>query len=125
MKVRKLSAVLVAGAAGSTLLLSATAAGAAVAGPHGHTSAHAATKSVPALTAPSQISATLPTGYTVVTSNFTAFAGAQDADQANCPGTRQPVGGGAFVSSSDLQVNLNRSYPWSHSWIVSVGNASA
>ena len=50
---------------------------------------------------------------------------AQDADQTNCPGTRQPVGGGAFVSSSDLQVNLNRSYPWRHSWIVSVGNASA
>ena len=61
----------------------------------------------------------------MVTSTFTAFAGAQDADQTNCPGTRQPVGGGAFVSSSDLQVNLNRSYPWSHSWIVSVGNASA
>lgn len=85
MKVRKLSAVLLAGAAGSTLLLSATAAGAAVAGPH----AHPATKSVPVLSAPSRISATLPKGYTVVTSNFTAFAGAQDADQTNCPGTKQ------------------------------------
>jgi len=125
MKIRKLSAVLLAAAAGSTLLLSATAAGAAVAGPRGHASGHAATKSAPVPSAPSQISATLPKGYTVVTSNFTAFAGAQDADQTNCPGTKQPVGGGAFVSSSDLQVNLNRSYPWSHSWIVSVGNASA
>jgi hypothetical protein len=64
-------------------------------------------------------------GYTVVTSSFIAFAGAQDADQTNCPGTRQPVGGGAIVASSDLQVNLNRSCPWRHSWIVSVGNASA
>jgi hypothetical protein len=125
MKIRKLSAVLLAAAAGSTLLLSATAAGAAVAGPHGQTSGREVMKSAPVPSAPAQITATLPKGYTVVTSNFTAFAGAQDADQTNCPGTKQPVGGGAFVSSSDLQVNLNRSYPWSNSWIVSVGNASA
>jgi hypothetical protein len=125
MKIRRLSAVLLAGAAGGTLLLSATGAGAAVARPHGHISGREATKTAPALSPASQISATLPKGYTVVTSTFTAFAGAQDADQTNCPGTEQPVGGGAFVSSSDLLVNLNRSYPWSHSWIVSVGNASA
>jgi len=125
MKIRRLSAALLAGAAGSTLLLSATGAGAAVARPHGHTGDREAAKTAPALSPASQIPATLPKGYTVVTSTFTAFAGAQDADQTNCPGTEQPVGGGAFVSSSDLQVNLNRSYPWSHSWIVSVGNASA
>ena len=40
MKIRKLSAVVLAAAAGSTLLLSATAAGAAVAGPRGHASGH-------------------------------------------------------------------------------------
>jgi hypothetical protein len=51
MKVRKLSAVLLAGAAGSTLLLSATAAGAAVAGPHGLASGHAASKAGSAHTA--------------------------------------------------------------------------
>jgi len=125
MNIHRLSAVLLAAAAGSTLLLSATGAGAAVARPHGHTSGRAATKSAPVPSAASRIAATLPKGYTVVTSSFIAFAGAQDADQTNCPGTRQPVGGGAFVASSDLQVNLNRSYPWRHSWIVSVGNASA
>ena len=125
MNIHKLSAVLLAGAAGSTLLLSATAAGAAVAGPHGHADGRQTAKSAPALAAAPQIPATLPKGYTVLTSNFTAFAGAQDADQTNCPGTEQPVGGGAFVSSSDVQVNLNRSYPWRGSWIVSVGNASA
>jgi len=125
MNTHKLSAVLLAGVAGGTLLLSATAAGAAVARPHGPASGREAAKNAPVLSAASRIPAALPKGYTVVTSTFTAFAGAQDADQTNCPGTRQPVGGGAFVSSSDLQVNLNRSYPWRHSWIVSVGNASA
>jgi hypothetical protein len=125
MNIHKLGAVLLAGAAGSTLLLSATAAGAAVARPHGHASGREAVKSVPALAAAPQIPATLPKGYTVVTSNFTAYAGSQDADTAQCPGTEQPVGGGAFVSSSDLQVNLNRSYPYGGGWIVSVGNASA
>lgn len=124
MNIHRLSAVLLAAAAGGTLLLSATGAGAAVARPHGHIGGREATKSAPVVSA-SRIPATLPKGYTVVTSDFVAFAGAQDADQTNCPGTEQPVGGGAFVASSDLQVNLNRSYPWSHSWIVSVGNASA
>jgi hypothetical protein len=125
MNIQKLSAVLLAGAAGSALLLSATGAGAAVTGPHGHLSGREAAKSAPVLSSASRIASALPKGYTVAISSFTAFAGAQDADQTNCPGTKQPVGGGAFVSSSDLQVNLNRSYPWRHSWIVSVGNASA
>lgn len=121
MNIHKLSAMLLAGAAGSTLLLSATAAGAA-AGPHGRSEVF---KSAPVLPAAPKLPVTLPPGYTVATSTFTAFAGAQDVDETRCPGTEQPVGGGAFVSSSDVLVNLNRSYPWRRTWIVSVGNASA
>jgi hypothetical protein len=106
-------------------MLSATAAGAAAARPHGHTGGRDAVKSAPDLRAAPRAAPTLPTGYTIVTSNFTAFAGAQDLDTAYCPGTRQPVGGGAFVSSSDLGANLNRSYPEGSGWTVSVSNASA
>ena len=123
MKLHKLSAVLLAGAAGSTILLSATAAGAAVTGPHGHTSG-AATKSAPVLPV-SQNLPTLPKGYTLVTSDFIAFAGVLDADSAQCPGTEQPVGGGAFVASSDVRVNLHSSYPDGGWWTVTVSNASA
>lgn len=125
MNPRKLSTVLLAGAAGSTILLSATAAGAAAAGPHGHTGGREATKSAPVVSAAPQIPSASPKGYTVVTSDFTAYAGSQDADTAQCPGAEQPAGGGAFVSSSDLQVNLNRSYPYGGGWIVSISNASA
>jgi hypothetical protein len=125
MNIHRLSAALVACAAGSTLLLSATAAGAAEAGPHGHTGGREATKSALALPAAPRLPSTLPRGYTVVTADFTAFAGSQDLDTAWCPGTKQPVGGGAVVASSDLQVNINRSYPDGGGWTVSVSNASA
>ena len=125
MNIHKLSAVLLACAAGSTILLSATAAGAAVNRVHGHTTGREVTKSVPVLSAAPGILSTLPKGYTVVTSDFIAYAGAQDVATAYCPGTKQPVGGGAFVSSSDLQVNLNRSYPDYGGWTVSVSNGSA
>ena len=124
MKLHKLSAVLMAGAAASTLLLSATAAGAAVAQPHGHTGG-GATKSAPVLPASRVLPTTLPKGYTLVTSDFIAFAGVLDADSAQCPGTEQPVGGGAFVSSSDVGVNLHSSYPDGGWWTVTVSNASA
>jgi hypothetical protein len=124
MNIHKLGAVLLASAAGSTLLLSATTAGAAVARPHGHTGGRAATKTAPVPPGP-RMPFTLPKGYTLVTDNFTAFAGSQDADTAWCPGTEQPVGGGAFISSSDLQANINRSYPDTGEWTVSISNASA
>lgn len=122
MNIHKLSAALLAGAAGSALLLSASPAGAVATRPHTHTSGREATKSAPA--AP-KLPATLPPGYTVATTSFLSYAEAQDAAEVHCPGTDQPAGGGAFVTSSDLLVNLNRSYPWRRNWIVSVGNATA
>jgi hypothetical protein len=127
MNIHKLGAVLLAGAAGSTLLLSATAASAAVARPHGHTTGREAVKSAPVLSTVPRIPATLPKGYTVATTDFIAFAGAQDVATAYCPGTEQPVGGGAFVSSSDVHVNINRSYPDPSvsGWTTSISNASA
>jgi len=125
MNIHKLSAVLAAGVAGGTLLLSASAAGAATAPAHGHAGGREVGKSA-VLSAAPQLPSALPKGYTLVTSDFTAFAGAQDADTTWCPGTEQPVGGGAIVSSSDLQVNINRSYPdVAGGWTVSISNASA
>jgi hypothetical protein len=121
VNVRNVSLSLMAYVAGSTVLLSASAAGAAVNGPHHH--GHG-TKAPVIQTAPPRPS-TLPNGYTVATSAFTAYAGSQDAGTANCPGTEQPVGGGAFVASDDLSVNINSSFPSGQGWQVDVGNASS
>ena len=53
-----------------------------------------------------------PPGYTVATSgDITAPAGAQTHGFATCPSGTVPFGGGAFVSSSSLSVNINSSIP--------------
>jgi hypothetical protein len=124
MKTHKIGAVLLAAAAGGTVLLSATAAGAAVAPRHGHASG-GATKSTRLPSVAPRYLSTLPKGYTVVTTDFTAYPNTQVAGAASCPGTEQPVGGGAVASSSDLQVNVNSSYPAGASWVADVSDASA
>jgi hypothetical protein len=123
MNVRHLSLSLMAYTAGSIVLLSASAAGAAVVHTHHHGASHG-TKAPVIRTAPPH-TATLPYGYTVVTNESTVYAGSQSAGAATCPGTEQPVGGGAFVSSNDLSVNINSSYPDGQSWAVDINNASA
>src|SRR5215469_9426200 len=109
MKFRKLGWSLMAYAASTTVVLTASAAGAAVNQPHHH-GGDAGTKAPVVRTAPPH-TATLPSGYTVVTNSFTSYAGQQDVEVAMCPGTEQPVSGGAFVYSNDLSVNINSSYP--------------
>jgi len=118
MNIHKIGAVLFAAAAGGTLLLSATAVGAAVTPPRGHTGGHQASKSAFLSPAAPRFLSTLPKGYTVVTSDFTAYPSTQVAGAAQCPGTEQPVGGGAVAASSDLEVNLNSSYPAGASWVA-------
>jgi hypothetical protein len=54
----------------------------------------------------------------------TAPTGTQTFGAASCPGSKQPSGGGAFVESSSLTVNLNSSYPIGQSWAVDVNNTS-
>jgi hypothetical protein len=123
MKFRKLGWSLMAYAAGTTVVLTASAAGAAVNGPHHH-GGDLGTKAPVVRTAPPH-TATLPSGYTVVTNSFTSYAGQQDVGVAMCPGTEQPVSGGAFVYSNDLSVNINSSYPSGDAWQVDISNASS
>jgi hypothetical protein len=113
--------VLLAGAAGSTLLLTASAAGAAVTRPGGHD----ATKSATVRLASPRVPFSLPAGYTVVTKALTANPGTQTAGAVTCPGTEQPIGGGAFIASSDLQVNLNSSFPFGDSWGITVNDPTS
>jgi hypothetical protein len=68
---------------------------------------------------------TLPSGYTLVTSGpFDAPTGAQSHGSVTCPGTREPVGGGAFVASDFVLADINSSYPEGQSWEVDVNNAT-
>jgi len=122
LNIRKLSAAILAGAAGGTLLLSASAAGAAVTPSHHRSSGRDAIKSATVRLAAPRVPFSLPTGYTVVTKAFTAYAGSQTPVAVQCPGTEQPTGGGAWVASSDLSVNINSSLPEGSSWAVDVNN---
>jgi hypothetical protein len=126
VKTHKLMGALVAFAAGSVLLLPAAAAGAAVTGPHHATGVHR-TKGPAPLPRRARLPFTLPAGYTVATTTFTAEPGVQSSDFATCPGTEQASGGGAYVDSSDVVVNLNSSFPSGNGafWNVDVNNASA
>ena len=121
MNVRKVSLSLMAYVAGSTVLLSASAAGAAV---HHHGGGHG-TKSAAVASAAPHLPANLPAGYSVVTSTFPAAAGVQSGGYVKCPGTKQPTGGGAFVDTANVVVNINSSKPDGQYWEVDVNNASA
>jgi hypothetical protein len=123
MRIRKLGWSLMAYAAGTTVVLTASAASAAVNRPHHHGGDHG-TKAPVVRTAPPH-TATLPNGYTVVTNSFPSYARTQNGGAASCPGTEQPVSGGAFVASGDLSVNINSSFPSGDAWQVDVSNASS
>jgi hypothetical protein len=125
LNIRKLSAVLLAGAAGSTLVLSASAAGAAMTRLHSQSGGRDATKSAPVRLASPHIPFSLPKGYTVVTKTLTANPGSQSPGAVTCPGTEQPVGGGAFIASSDLQANIHGSFPFGQSWGIDINNPSS
>jgi hypothetical protein len=67
-----------------------------------------------------------PPGYALASSgDITAPAGAQTDGTATCPSGTVPFGGGAFVSSSSLSVNINSSIPFENTWEVWVNNGSA
>jgi hypothetical protein len=80
-------------------------------------------KSVPA--APAGILPT-PKHYTVVTAGpFTANTGTQTRGLANCPIGTVLFGGGAVTPSTDLNVNLNSSFPeTTTTWAADMNNVS-
>jgi hypothetical protein len=64
-----------------------------------------------------------PAGYTSVeTGPFSAPAGAQTVGSATCPGSRQPIGGGAYPYDNNTSIDINSSYPAGQSWVVWVNN---
>ncbi len=65
-------------------------------------------------------------GLTVVTSDsFIARANAQTRASLECPRGRVPLGGGAFISGSNVAIGLASSFPVDHLWIVDVSNPTA
>ena len=63
-----------------------------------------------------------PAGYTSVEAQFTAAPLAQTGGGVSCPGTKQPVGGGAYPYDNNTSVDINSSYPTGSSWEVWVNN---
>jgi hypothetical protein len=61
---------------------------------------------------------------TVINGPFTAANGVQTRGVATCPGTKQPAGGGALTQSSNLNANINSSFPSASGWIADVNNNS-
>jgi hypothetical protein len=70
-----------------------------------------------------------PAGYSIQEATFTTIAGTDNnLDSVACPVTAQgvqtmPTGGGAVVSASSIDININSSYPYGKSWIVNINNA--
>ena len=109
--------------AGTVVLGSATAS-AKTAAP-GAPAAHAAAGTVASQAAPSAV----PAGYELVSATFTAATGVQTIGAVTCPITitgvaRVPLGGGVYISSTDLSANINSSYPSGRDWVADVNNAS-
>ncbi len=68
----------------------------------------------------------LPMGYSIDSVNGTATAGEQSEQVVNCPGKDVPFGGGVYVTSTDVNVNVNTSRPLitGNGWAAAVNNAS-
>jgi hypothetical protein len=67
-----------------------------------------------------------PRGYTVVSSGqVLAPNGAQTRGFVSCPPNTVPLGGGAFVASSSVAVNLNSSFPTAVGWVADVNNETS
>jgi hypothetical protein len=111
----------------SALSLSAAAlatSGTAVAGTGPHPAAPA--EPVVKAAAPAALPAGLPAGYVSLQSALLpAPAHKQSGGSLACPTGKVPLGGGALVSSSDLNANINSSFPSGASWLVDVNNGSS
>lgn len=65
-----------------------------------------------------------PAGYVVEATSYSAPDGEQTQGSVVCPSGTVPWGGGAFISSTSLAVNLNSSFPFGTDWVAKVNNAS-
>ena len=66
-----------------------------------------------------------PAGYTIVSKQFAATAGAESDGSVVCPKATVPIGGSVFVQSSpELRVNVSASFPFGGFWAGSVKNSS-
>ena len=69
-----------------------------------------------------------PAGYLIVNASFSAATGVQTRGTVACPKkgsvARLPLGGGAQITSSSLDANINSSIPNGNTWIVDVNNNS-
>jgi hypothetical protein len=68
-----------------------------------------------------------PPGYTIVSQSFTATAGTQTPSIVMCPGNEVPFGGGVYVTSTSVNVNVNTSRPLitGNGWVADVNNDSS
>lgn len=108
---RNLRSMLVVGVTGCALLLTASAASAAIGSKQAPDSPTAGL--------------TLPNGYRVVHSSlFAAPNGTQSHGTVTCPGRKQPASGGAVVTSNSINAAINSSYPSGQTWEVDVNNTS-
>jgi hypothetical protein len=66
-----------------------------------------------------------PRGYQVVGSgSLGSPAGQQVHGAASCPAGKSVLGGGVFVTSTSVLVNVNSDYPSGNGWAADVNNAS-
>jgi hypothetical protein len=77
-------------------------------------------------TAPVDLGGSFSSKVTVVNSgSLTATTGIQTRGSVACPSTfPQPSSGGALITSSDLNANINSSFPSGSTWIADINNAS-
>ena len=109
--------ILLLAALGASALALAGSAGADTGPPKDAEPAPAATQADDALLAGA------PRGYQQVRAGFTAAAGLQTRGFAVCPASKVVVGGGAVIAGTDLEANINSSFPLGNGWTVDVNNA--
>ena len=68
-----------------------------------------------------------PPGYTIVSRSFTATAGTQTPSIVMCPADEVPLGGGVYVTSTSVLVNINTSRPLitGNGWVGDINNDSS
>ena len=83
--------------------------------------------SAPGKTAPDQTPnrpAKAPPGYVRVVAVFTSATDVQTRGSVACPAGTVVFGGGVFVSSSNINININSSFPAGNGWVADVDNVS-
>ncbi len=118
------AALCIAAFTGSSALPALAAPGKVVAKATAASGAAVAGEKAPAVNAPASTTKP-PAGYVRVYAPFTAPGGLQTSGSVTCPGKKVPLGGGVTIASSNVNANINSSYPSGKNWVVNVNNATA